>query len=139
MADKVLPSALNPQDDIIHCPICLKPYPFKDVEISYRHIFLGADEIIYLGLCSECYHPVIDALAKGDRTPTRQLERNIPKFSEIWVSVASEVAMIVNNDDFKAALTNGHGLSRSAYEAVKRGDYIKSPFSGPNIMLSWED
>ena len=139
MAENVLAFTPNSQDELISCPICLKPYAFKDVEISYCHFFIGSEELVYISLCSDCHYPVIEALEVGDQAPTKQLERNIPKFSEIWVSVASEVAMIVNNDDFKAALTNGHGLSRSAYEAVKRGDYIKSPFSGPNIMLSWED
>lgn len=129
----------NHHDDLIHCPICLEHYSFEDVEISYRHFFIGSDELLYIGLCSECYHPVLDALGVGDQTPTRQLEQNIPKFPQIWVSIATDVEMIVNNDDFKAALKNGHGLSRSAYEAVKRGDYVKSPFFGSNIMLSWED
>ena len=54
------------------------------------------------------------------------------------LSVTTEVAMVMNDHSFSDALLNGHGLTRAAYDAVKRGDYSKLPFSGPGLMMIWD-
>ena len=122
----------------ICCPHCLAEYNFSDAKPGYIHSIKGFDEIFYVALCYNCRGLVQTHWKMEKKQTVRRIGRNIFSNPDKRLSVTTEVAMVMNDHSFSDALQNGHGLTRAAYDAVKRGDYSKLPFSGPGLMMIWD-
>jgi hypothetical protein len=121
----------------ICCPHCLKEYDFSTVEPCYTHQFRGSDELFYVGLCSGCHRKLLAENKPGKRGIVHRVGPNILFHPDKWLSATTEVAMVVHGGDFAAALLHGHGLNKKAYNAIKKGNYAKSPWSSPRLIMSW--
>ena len=121
----------------ICCPHCLADYNFSDAKPDYIHRIKGFDEIFYVALCYKCRSLVQTHRKVYKKQTVSCIGLNIFSNPDKWLSVTTEVAMVMNDHNFSDALLNGHGLTRIAYDAVKRGSYWKLPFAGPGIMMIW--
>ena len=122
----------------ICCPHCLAEYNLSDAKPDYIHSIKGFDEIFYVALCYNCRRLMQPQRKMEKKHTVHRIGLNIFSNPDKCLSVTTEVAMVMNDHSFSDALQNGHGLTRAAYDAVKRGDYSKLPFSGPGLMMIWD-
>tara|TARA_E500000178_G_scaffold339194_1_gene380326 strand:- start:36 stop:434 length:399 start_codon:yes stop_codon:yes gene_type:complete len=122
----------------ICCPHCLAEYNLSDAKPDYIHSIKGFDEIFYVALCYDCRRLMQPQRKMEKKHTVHRIGLNIFSNPDKCLSVTTEVAMVMNDHSFSDALQNGHGLTRAAYDAVKRGDYSKLPFSGPGLMIIWD-
>ena len=122
----------------ICCPHCLAEYNLSDAKPDYIHSIKGFDEIFYVALCYDCRRLMQPQRKMEKKHTVHRIGLNIFSNPDKRLSVTTEVAMVMNDHSFSDALQNGHGLTRAAYDAVKRGDYSKLPFSGPGLMMIWD-
>ncbi len=122
----------------ICCPHCLAEYNLSDAKPDYIHSIKGFDEIFYVALCYDCRRLMQPQRKMEKKHTVHRIGLNIFSNPDKCLSVTTEVAMVMNDHSFSDALQNGHGLTRAAYDAVKRGDYSKLPFSGPGLMMIWD-
>ena len=121
----------------IFCPHCLAEYNFNKAKPRYKHSIKNFDEIFYVALCGSCWNQVNTGKGVIKKHSLHQIGKNIFSNPDKWLSVTTEVAMVMNDHSFSDALMNGHGLSRVAYNAVKQGTYWKLPFANPSLMMIW--
>jgi len=121
----------------ICCPHCLADYDFSEAKPCYIHSFKDFDEIFYVALCSDCTALMAASAGVGKKRRVHRIGQNIFSNPDKWLSVTNQVAMVMNNHNFSDALLNSHGLSRSVYDAIMRGNYSKLPFAGPGLMMIW--
>jgi len=122
----------------ISCPHCLAEYNLSDAKPDYIHSIKGFDEIFYVALCYDCRRLMQPQRKMEKKHTVHRIGLNIFPNPDKCLSVTTEVAMVMNDHSFSDALQNGHGLTRAAYDAVKRGDYSKLPVSGPGLMRIWD-
>ena len=122
----------------ICCPHCLTEYDLSEAKPCYIQKFCGEEETFLIGLCPDCQLLITKRNKSTSKRMARQSWHNIWCHSDKWLSVTNEVAMLVNDHNFSDALLNGHGLSRSVYDAIMRGNYFTLPFAGPGLMISWD-
>jgi len=122
----------------ICCPHCLVEYDFNEAKPCYIHCIRGLDETFYVALCYDCRTLMPKGRKVARKRTVHRIGQNIFSHPDKWLSVTNEVAMVMNDHNFSDALLHGHGLTRAAYDAVKRGDYSKLPFSGPGLMMIWD-
>ena len=122
----------------ICCPHCLAEYNLSDAKPDYIHSIKGFDEIFYVALCYDCRRLMQPQRKMEKKHTVHRIGLNIFSNPDKCLSVTTEVAMVMNDHNFPDALLHGHGLTRAAYVAVKRGDYSKLPFSGPGLMMIWD-
>ena len=106
----------------ICCPHCLAEYNLSDAKPDYIHSIKGFDEIFYVALCYDCRRLMQPQRKMEKKHTVHRIGLNIFSNPDKCLSVTTEVAMVMNDHSFSDALQNGHGLTRAAYDAVKRGD-----------------
>ena len=121
----------------IFCPHCSEKYNFNKATPRYIHSIKGFDEIFYVALCVSCWKQTNTGQGVIKKHSLHHIGKNIFSNPDKWLSVTTEVAMVMNDHSFSDALMNGHGLSRVAYNAVKQGTYWKLPFANPSLMMIW--
>jgi hypothetical protein len=119
----------------ICCPHCLAEYNLSDAKPDYNYSIKGLDEIFYVALCYDCRRLMQSQRKMEKKHTVHRIGLNIFSNPDKCLSVTTGVAMVMNDHSFSDALLNGHGLTRMAYEAVKRGSYWKLPFAGPGLMM----
>ena len=123
--------------EVICCPHCLANYKLSMAKPDYIHRFNGFDEIFYVALCFDCRRLVKSQRKVGRKHTVQRIGLNIFSNPEKWLSVTTEVSMVMNDYSFSDALLNGHGLTRAGYDAVKQCGYWKLPFAGSGLIMIW--
>ena len=97
----------------IFCPHCLAEYNFSEAKPDYIHSIKGFDEIFYVALCYNCRSLVQHTGKWRKNKQFARIGQNIFSNPDKWLSVTTEVAMVMNDHNFSDALLNGHGLYAS--------------------------
>ena len=124
-------------NDLVCCPHCLNDYGLIEARPCYRHRFKNCDDILFVALCNSCRKEFKPEQHPVDQDALQCISKNLLSNPERWLSATSEVAMVMNGYNFCDALKNGHGLSRAAYEAVKKGYYFKLAYDQPGLVMIW--